>query len=103
MGGSQLKQLKAAISTSGVTISGAGSRKRKRGSSDGGAVSTHRDKRAEKLKEIHQKFNTFDIKVEKLKHDVGGRKIKGILGRPGASKQAGIEQASETLCYIKYY
>ncbi|KAG8800954.1 nucleolar complex protein 14, partial [Serendipita sp. 399] len=57
----------------------------------------HRDKRAEKLRELHEKFNPFDVKVEKLKHDVGGRKIKGTLGRPGLSKQAGIEQRKKTL------
>jgi nucleolar protein 14 len=92
MGGSQLKQLKTAISTSGLSNQSTPSRKRKRGSSAGGAVLEHRDKRTEKLKEIHEKFNAFDVKVEKLKHDVGGRKIKGIMGKPSASKQAGIEQ-----------
>jgi nucleolar protein 14 len=92
MGGSQLKQLKTAISTSGLSNQSAPSRKRKRGSSAGGAVLEHRDKRTEKLKEIHEKFNPFDVKVEKLKHDVGGRKIKGVMGKPSASKQAGIEQ-----------
>jgi nucleolar protein 14 len=89
MGGSQLKQLKTAISTSGLSNQSAPSRKRKRGN---GAVLEHRDKRTEKLKEIHEKFNPFDVKVEKLKHDVGGRKIKGVMGKPSASKQAGIEQ-----------
>ena len=97
MGGSQLKQLKAAISTSGVSNSQGNSRKRKRGDGQGttrGAVLEHRDKRAEKLREIHEKFNAFDIKVEKVKHEVGGRKIKGTMGKPGASKQAGLEQVS---------
>jgi nucleolar protein 14 len=95
MGGSQLKQLKAAISTSGVSQTQPNSRKRKRGRDDGvgrGAVLEHRDKRVEKLREIHEKFNPFDIKVEKLKREVGGRKLKGTVGKPGASKQAGIEQ-----------
>lgn len=91
MGGSQLKQLKAAISTSGVSQTQQNSRKRKRGGNDG-AVLEHRDKRVEKLREIHEKFNPFDIKVEKVKHEVGGRKLKGTMGKPGASKQAGIEQ-----------
>jgi nucleolar protein 14 len=95
MGGSQLKQLKAAISTSGISNQQSNSRKRKRGASDSagkGAVLEHRDKRVEKLREIHEKFNPFDVKVERVKHDVGGRKMKGTMGKPGASKQAGIEQ-----------
>lgn len=93
MGSSQLKQLKAAISTSGLSNSSSGSRKRKRqNTAEGPAALEHRDKRTEKLKEIHEKFNPFDVKVEKLKHDVGGRKIKGTVGKPSASKQAGIEQ-----------
>lgn len=95
MGGSQLKQLKAAISTSGVSQTQGNSRKRKRGESGGsggGAVIEHRDKRAGKLREIHERFNAFDVKVEKVKHDVGGRKIKGTMGKPGASKQAGLDQ-----------
>lgn len=87
MGGSQLKLLKAAISASGV--SDTNSRKRKRST---GAILEHKDKRTQKLQEIHEKFNAFDVKVERLKHDVGGRKLKGTMGKPGASKQAAIEQ-----------
>ena len=97
MGGSQLKQLKAAIVTSGISQHPSNSRKRKRGDNGGagrgGAVVEHRDKRVEKLREIHEKFNPFDVKVQKVKHDVVGRKMKGIMGKPSASKQAGIEQA----------
>lgn len=89
MGGSQLKQLKAAVNNSGVLESRG--KKRKRGKQSG-AVLEHRDKRAEKLNAIQKKFNVFDIKVEKLKHDVGGRKIKGTMGRPGVSKQVAIER-----------
>jgi len=29
-----------------------------------------------------------------VKHDVGGRNLKGVTGRPSASKQAGLEQVS---------
>jgi nucleolar protein 14 len=95
MGGSQLKQLKAAISSSGINQKPSNSKKRKRGAhSEGDAVLEHREKRTEKLKAIHEKFNPFDIKVEKLKHDVGGRKVKGVMGKPSLSKQAGLEQVS---------
>lgn len=91
MGGSQLKQLKAAISNAGISHHSqpsSNSKKRKRG----GAILEHREKRVAKLNEIHEQFNQFDVKVTKLKHDVGGRKLKGVVGKPTASKQAGIEQ-----------
>ena len=45
-----------------------------------------------KLNEIHDQFNQFDVKVTKLKHDVSGRNLKGVVGIPTASKQTGIEQ-----------
>ncbi|KAI0331280.1 Nop14-like protein [Cubamyces sp. BRFM 1775] len=91
--GSQLKQLKTALSQAGLTPQPQAGKKRKR------AAPTERDKekKAAKLKEIQQKLNPFDVKVTKLKHDVGGRKIVGTTGRPAASKQAGIEQRKKTL------
>jgi nucleolar protein 14 len=85
--GSQLSQLKSALSQAGVTGHQQNGKKRKRG-----AQEKDRDKKEAKLNEIHQKLNPFDVKVTKLKHDVGGRRLKGITGRPAQSKQAGIEQ-----------
>jgi len=87
MAGSQLTQLKAALSTAGVTGQKT-SKKRKRLA----PLQKDKDKRAAKLEEIHRRLNPFDVKVTKLKHDVGGRKIKGVTGRPAQSKQTGIEQ-----------
>ena len=84
--GSQLTQLKTALSQAGVTSR---SKKRKR------SVTSERDnekKRAAQLDEIQRRLNPFDVKVTKLKHDVVGRKLKGITGKPARSKQAGIEQ-----------
>ena len=81
-----MAQLKAALSQAGVT-----SRSKKRKHS---AIS-ERDKekkRAAQLDEIQRRLNPFDVKVTKLKHDVVGRKLKGITGKPARSKQAGIEQ-----------
>ncbi|KAI0638448.1 nucleolar protein 14 [Trametes polyzona] len=91
--GSQLKQLKTALNQAGLTPQPQAGKKRKR------AASTERDKekKAARLKEIQQKLNPFDVKVTKLKHDVGGRKIIGTTGRPAQSKQAGIEQRKKTL------
>jgi len=93
MGGSQLKQLKAAISSAGLSQHSqpsSSSKKRKRS----GAVLQHREKRVARLNEIYEQFNQFDVKVTTLKHDVGGRRLKGVVGKPTASKQAGIEQVS---------
>ncbi|GBE79815.1 Probable nucleolar complex protein [Sparassis crispa] len=91
--GSQLSQLKAALNQAGLSRQPQSGKKRKR------AVPEERDKekKAAKLQEIHQKLNPFDVKVTKLKHDVGGRKIIGTSGRPAQSKQAGIEQRKKTL------
>ncbi|KAI0677280.1 Nop14-like protein [Trametes maxima] len=91
--GSQLKQLKSALDQAGLTHQPQAGKKRKR------AAPTERDKekKAARLKEIQQKLNPFDVKVTKLKHDVGGRKIIGTTGRPAQSKQAGIEQRKKTL------
>ena len=91
--GSQLKQLKTALHSAGLTQQPQAGKKRKR------AAPTERDKEKKKarLQEIQQKLNPFDVKVTKLKHDVGGRKLKGVTGKPAQSKQAGIEQVRTVL------
>ncbi|KAF8489115.1 nucleolar protein 14 [Gautieria morchelliformis] len=97
--GSQLTQLKSALSESGLSRksqSNASGKKRKRSTSVAPSQ-TDKDKATKKLREIHERLNPFDVKVTKLKHDVGGRKLKGVTGRPGLSKQAGIEQRKKTL------
>ena len=85
--GSQLAQLKAALNHAGITGQNHG-KKRKRAA----PVEKDKEKKAAKLQEIHQRLNPFDVKITKLKHDVGGRRLKGITGKPAQSKQAGIEQ-----------
>ncbi|KAG6859312.1 hypothetical protein C0993_004134, partial [Termitomyces sp. T159_Od127] len=91
--GSQLTQLKTALSKAGVTGQQQQGKKRKRT----GSVDKDKEKRAAKIDEIHKRLNPFDTKVTKLKHDVGGRKVKGVFGKPAQSKQAGIEQRKKTL------
>jgi nucleolar protein 14 len=86
--GSQLSQLKSALSQAGISKAPQNGKKRKRS----GSIDQDKIKKAAKLQEIHKKLNPFDIKVTKLKHDVGGRKIKGSKGQPAQSKQAGIQQ-----------
>ena len=90
--GSQLAQLKSALSEAGLSHNSkpkTTGKKRKRSSAP------IPDKAAKKLREIHERLNPFDVKVTNLKHDVGGRKLKGVTGRPGLSKQAGIEQVCQ--------
>ncbi|KZV76010.1 Nop14-like protein [Peniophora sp. CONT] len=91
--GSQLSQLKSALSNAGITKPPENKKKRKRAQNE----EKERAKRAERLKDIQSKLNPFDVKVTKLKHDVGGRKLKGITGKPAQSKQAGMEQRKKTL------
>ncbi|PPQ67586.1 hypothetical protein CVT25_012080 [Psilocybe cyanescens] len=90
--GSQLSQLKAALNKAGVT-GPPNSKKRKRTA----PLEKDKEKKAAKLEEIHQRLNPFDVKVTKLKHDVGGRKLKGITGRPAKSKQASLDQRKKLL------
>ncbi|KAF8214185.1 nucleolar protein 14 [Mycena galopus ATCC 62051] len=91
--GSQLSQLKSALSQAGVTGHPQNGKKRKRTNSQ----EKDKEKRAAKLDEIHKKLNPFDTKVTKLKHEVGGRKLKGVIGKPSQSKQAGLDQRKKTL------
>lgn len=91
--GSQLSQLKTALAQAGLTGQNQSGKKRKRST----PLEKDKEKKAAKLEEIKQRLNPFDTKVTKLKHDVGGRRLKGITGKPAKSKQAGIEQRKKTL------
>lgn len=93
--GSQLTQLKAALADAGLNRRPQKNKKRTPSS----RVAEHdKAKKAARLRELQQKLNPFDVKVTKLKHDVGGRKIKGVMGRPAQSKQAGMQQV---LCSVQ--
>lgn len=93
MAPSQLQQLKAALNSAGLNRKSGGKKdqKKKKG---GKSQDVDRAKKAAKLDEIRAKFNKFDERETKTKHDVGGRNLKGVVGRPAASRQAGIEQVS---------
>jgi nucleolar protein 14 len=95
--GSQLAQLKSALNQAGLTGKPqANGKKRKRSAP---LDSQQKDKRAAKLEEIHRKLNPFDTKTTKLKHEVLGRKLKGVSGKPAQTKQAGLESVCIMLCY----
>ena len=106
--GSQLTQLKSSLSQAGLSRqsapSSSNSKKRKRsgGSSGANGSVTEKQDKARKLEEISRKLNPFDVKVTKLKMDVGGRKVKGVVGRPAASRQEGLEKVSSLLHRIFY-
>lgn len=91
MPASQLSQLKAALTNSGLDRKSI-SKKDKKTFKKGGARETDRQKKFDKLDDIRKGLNKFDEKETRIKHDVGGRSIKGAVGRPSASKQAGLDQ-----------
>ncbi|WOO79724.1 putative nucleolar complex protein 14 [Vanrija pseudolonga] len=96
MGPSQLAQLKNALNSAGLNRKSV-SKKTKKGGKKGGSQDVDRAKKSAKLDEIRSRFNKFDERETKLKHDVGGRKLKGVTGRPTATRQAGLEQRRKTL------
>ncbi|WWD15917.1 hypothetical protein CI109_100341 [Kwoniella shandongensis] len=96
MAPSQLSQLKSALNSAGLSRTNH-SKKEKKAYKKGGARETDRAKKLDKLEEIRRNLNKFDERETKVKHDVGGRNLKGVIGRPSASKQAGLEQRKKTL------
>lgn len=88
--GSQLSQLKSALNQAGLSRQPPSSKKRKR--STVSLRENDKEKKAQRLKQIQEKLNPFEVKINRLKHDVGGRKLKGVTGKPQQSKQAGIDQ-----------
>ncbi|CAO1634742.1 unnamed protein product [Sympodiomycopsis kandeliae] len=99
-GGSQLSQLKSSVRSAGVDDrrqQSNAAKKRKRGN-----AGNERDEaaaRREALAKISgdRRFNPFDEKVTKQKHEVLGQKVKGAVGRPALAKQGGVAQRRATL------
>lgn len=98
MPGSQLKRLKASLKQAGVIGQPQRSKKAKIRERQGRNGTTNSDSRVTKeaaLQSIREEFNPFEIKTTKEKHAIsGGRKIKGITGKPGLSKQVGEDLVS---------
>ncbi|KAF8681461.1 Nop14-like protein [Rhizoctonia solani] len=92
---SQLKQLKSALSSAGLSRNSQPQKHKKKKSGEGTAI--EKAKKAAKLEAIQRRLNPFDERVTRLKHDVGGRKLKGVVGKPAVSRQAGLEQRKKTL------
>lgn len=98
--GSQLSQLKSALSQAGITRQDQPSKKRKRTAA--ASQQSEREKKSARLKDINERLNPFDVQVSKLKHDVGGRKIRGVSGKPAQSKQTGLEHVRTVQPNIAY-
>ncbi|RKP07461.1 nucleolar protein 14, partial [Thamnocephalis sphaerospora] len=97
---SALKRLKQSLSSAGLigptarTQHGKNKQKKTRGAAgDAGAMA----ERKKRLAQVEQALNPFETKTTRQKHEVVGRKTKGIVGRPGLTKQVGEEKRRKTL------
>jgi nucleolar protein 14 len=92
-GGSQLKQLKSKLKEQGLSRDNShASKKKKRGptQSENGS-----GQRQTKLAALHEEMNTFDLKFNRTKHDIGNTRPQ--KGRPSLSKQTAIENRRKAI------
>ncbi|KAG5362215.1 putative nucleolar complex protein 14 [Yarrowia sp. C11] len=87
---SQLKRLKETLKKNDLT-----GQTNVKGNKKKMATGKNRQDRDKVLADIRQQFNPFDVKVAKKKHDIGGRTVRGSVGRPGLSKLSGEEARME--------
>ncbi|GAA6061105.1 hypothetical protein JCM10212_006136 [Sporobolomyces blumeae] len=100
MGGSQLKQLKASLRSSGLSRTSNPKDERKKAKQRKDLSSSSLAHRNAKFDAIHDKFNLFDVRDEKKKFEVVTRRGEiegGKKGLPGKSRAAGIEARKKTL------
>lgn len=83
---SQLKRLKSALRDSGISRDPKAKGPRK-----------GRLDREKELSKIREKFNPYETQINKSKFAVGGRKIKGTEGRPGAAASIAEKMRQETM------
>ncbi|ORY73914.1 nucleolar protein 14 [Protomyces lactucae-debilis] len=88
---SQLKRLKTALRESGISRAGPKSK-----SKQGQPQKTRAD-RQKALDGIRERFNPYEQQVNKTKFAVGGRRLKGDVGRPGQSASVAERMREETL------
>ncbi|GBB85519.1 hypothetical protein RclHR1_12000011 [Rhizophagus clarus] len=87
---SALKRLNATLKNNGLMGSKSRSNSKKQKlPRDGGVKSLN--------SLVPKQINPFELKINKVKHDVLGKKIKGIKGKPGMKRQIGIEKRMKTL------
>ncbi|GAA5966032.1 hypothetical protein JCM3765_006544 [Sporobolomyces pararoseus] len=100
MGGSQLKQLKTSLKSSGLSRTSNPKDKKKQAKQRKDLSSNSLAHRNAKLEAIHDKFNLFDVRDEKKKFEVVTRRGEvegGKKGMPGKARAAGIETRKKTL------
>jgi nucleolar protein 14 len=78
-GGSTLKRLKKNLKDSGLLVAPTKSHK------------AQRPLRKRPEKPTERRVNPFEVKVNRQKHEVLGRKIKGAMGNPVVARQLGNE------------
>lgn len=99
MGGSQLTQLKSTLRDSGLSRTSRPKDQKKRIKQNKQLSSTSQAFRSTKLEAIGNDFNKFDTREENKKFQVvtrQGRLEEGQKGAPGKSRQAGLEQVSQS-------
>lgn len=90
-GGSALKRLKASLRAAGIVGQQSKASRSKKDRKRGIPIEAGKNDVNEKLKLIREEFNPFEIKVNRSKFNVVGRKVKGAQGKPTLSKQIGEE------------
>ncbi|KAI8065864.1 nucleolar protein 14 [Gongronella butleri] len=96
-GGSALKRLRASLSTAGVLGQQSKASRSKKDRKKGKPSEVGKNDYQAKLDLIRAEFNQYEIKTNRPKFDVIGRKVKGSAGRPTMSKQIGEENRKKTL------
>lgn len=95
-GGSALKRLKTSLRSAGVVGNQSKSSRSKKQRKRGVPTEVGKNSTADKLKVIRDEFNPFEIKQQRTKFDVMGRKVKGVGGKPALNKQIGEENVRST-------
>ena len=98
MAPSQLKRLKSSLRENGI-VGPQKSKKQKKQAIKNGSFKEGRIQRNAALQHIRDQFNPFEIKAPArdkyqfaINRPVGGRVVKGVVGRPGVTKGLGEEK-----------
>ncbi|CAG8656303.1 1354_t:CDS:2, partial [Paraglomus occultum] len=90
--GSALKRLKSTLKDAGLIGQKPSKKLRKTARGSGSSVSAASKKKLEETL-----TNPFELRETKTKHEVIGRTVKGVKGRPGLMKRVGTENRKKTL------
>ncbi|CAG8476065.1 4191_t:CDS:2 [Ambispora gerdemannii] len=96
-GGSTLKRLKSSLKDAGLVGPGLRKATSKKSRKKGNVSDAGKNLSEKRLEFIKNRVNPFEIKVTREKHEVLGRKVRGVQGRPGLKKQIGNDNRKKTL------